>query len=168
MRMHPPLVSCAHFFGLTKRLWTSSAQALFVSHRPLPGRKGHIMKIKYTFDNGEISEVEVSDEIGTFIMDSRRIEESANKKESRHCYSLDAITYEGAEFGENADYKYIDSDTETRIAEALSHLSAVQKQRLLMLADGLSVREIARREDKNYRSIYDSIEAARKKFLKNF
>ena len=34
-----------------------------------------------------------------------------------------------------------------------------------MLAAGLSVREIARIEDKNYRSVYDSIEGAKKKFL---
>ncbi len=30
------------------------------------------MKIKYTFDNGETSEVEVSEEIGNLILESRR------------------------------------------------------------------------------------------------
>ena len=126
------------------------------------------MKIRYTFVNGEASEIEVSEEIGTVIMDSRRSEESANKKESRHCFSLDAITYEGAEYGETVDSTYMDSDTEKRIEEALSHLSAIQKQRLLMLADGLSLHEIARREGKAYYTIYESIEAAKKRFLKNF
>lgn len=49
------------------------------------------MKVKYEFDNGEVTEVEVSEEIGAMIIDSRREEESGNRKERRHCYSLDAI-----------------------------------------------------------------------------
>ena len=38
----------------------------------------------------------------------------------------------------------------------------------MLLAAGLSVREIARREGKNFKSVYESIEAAKKKFLKFF
>ena len=37
-----------------------------------------------------------------------------------------------------------------------------------MLAEGVSLREIARREDKDIKSIRESIEWARKKFLKYF
>ena len=37
-----------------------------------PERRTAKMKISYTFANGENSEVEVNEEIGTFILDSRR------------------------------------------------------------------------------------------------
>ena len=56
------------------------------------------MKIKYTFANGDVSEVEVSEEIGSFIVNSRRKEENQARKERYHCLSYDAIEYEGAEF----------------------------------------------------------------------
>ena len=126
------------------------------------------MKIIYTFDNGETSEVEVSEEIGAVIIKSRREEASRNKTEHRHCYSLDAIAYEGIEFGEADGYSFENADRDEKISNAFSILSDIQKQRLMMLAQGVSIREIARQEGKNYRSVYESIEAARKKLLKNF
>ena len=43
-----------------------------------------------------------------------------------------------------------------------------QRRRLLMLAEGVSLREIARRAGKDIKSIRESIEGARKKFLKYF
>jgi len=129
------------------------------------------MKVKYEFDNGEVTEVEVSEEIGAMIIDSRREEESGNRKERRHCYSLDAIAYEGIEYGTPDFTEEMFDDREERdahVREAFSHLSGVQQRRLLMLAGGLSIREIAKREGKNYRTVHESIEAARKKFLKFF
>lgn len=127
------------------------------------------MNIKYEFDNGEITEVEVSKEIGAVVIDSRRDEESGNRKERRHCYSLDAITYESKEYG-TPDFteKMFDGSRErnARVREAFSHLSETQKRRLLMLAGGLSIRKIAEREGKDYSTVRESIEAAKKKFLK--
>ena len=55
-----------------------------------------------------------------------------------------------------------------RIKEAFEQLSEVQRHRLLMLAEGVSLREIARREGKDIKSIRESIEGGRKKFLKYF
>ena len=55
-----------------------------------------------------------------------------------------------------------------RIKEAFGRLSEVQRRRLLMAAEGLSLREIARREGKDIKTIRESIEGARKKFLKFF
>lgn len=57
------------------------------------------MKIVYNFITGETTEVEVDTSIGTVVIGSRREEESGDRKERRHCYSLDAITYEGSEYG---------------------------------------------------------------------
>lgn len=130
-------------------------------------RKGHIMKITYEFCTGEVTEVEVSDEIGAMIIGSRREEDSSERNQRRHCYSLDAITYEGKEYASN-DFitDVLENSNGNRVSMALSHLTAVQKRRLFLLAGGLSVREIARREGKDFKTVYESIEAAKKKFMK--
>ena len=44
------------------------------------------MIIKYKFSTGEVTEVEVSEEIGTVILDSRR-EEHASNERHRYCRS---------------------------------------------------------------------------------
>ena len=63
------------------------------------------MKIKYKFVDGTVAEVEVDESIGTVIKESRRLEGNLARKESYHCYSLEAMQYEGAEY----------SDGETKI-----------------------------------------------------
>ena len=129
------------------------------------------MKIKYEFDNGEITEVEVSEEIGAVIINSRREEESAERKHRRHCYSLDAIEYEGKEYGVSdfTEEMFDDSkEQNVHVRKAFSRLSEVQQRRLLMLAGGMSMHEIAKKEGVNYRAVFDSIQAARQKFLKFF
>lgn len=128
------------------------------------------MKINYTFANGEVSEVEVNEEIGNVILDSRREENNLDRKERYHCYSMDAANYEGEEYAdqetpESALFLQLENKS---IADAFDKLSEVQKRRLLMLAQGLSFREIARREGKDIKTIRESIEGARKKFLKFF
>lgn len=55
-----------------------------------------------------------------------------------------------------------------RIARAMDGLSDVQRRRLLMLADGKSMREIAREKKVQHRAVVKSIEGARKIFKKNF
>ena len=133
-------------------------------------RKDKEMKIKYTFANGEVSEVEVSEEIGAVIIDSRRKEENQARKERYHCYSYDAIDYEGEEF---ADPDSIDAILEReylsiRVAKAMSHLTETQVRRITLLSEGHSIREIARMEGVDHMVVFESIIAARKKFLKFF
>lgn len=128
------------------------------------------MKINYTFANGEVSDVEVSEEIGTMILDSRREESNLDRKERYHCYSLDGAEFEGMEMAEDDTPEtelFLQLENQ-HIAETFDRLSEVQKRRLLLLAQGLSVREIARREGKDIKTIRESIEGARKKFLKFF
>ena len=128
------------------------------------------MKIKYKFVDGTVAEVEVDESIGTVIKESRRLEGNLARKESYHCYSLEAIQYEGAEYsdGETPETKMErELDTE-RIAQALDGLSEVQRRRLLMLAEGKSVNEIARKEGVHHSVISETISAARKKFKKFF
>ena len=108
------------------------------------------MKIDWKFNNGEVSTVEIEDEnIGSFIIDSRKTETNLDRKERYHCISYDAFEYESSEFTSDEAPETItelDFDNE-RINNALSALSEIQRKRLLMLAAGLSVREIARIED---------------------
>ena len=54
------------------------------------------------------------------------------------------------------------------INKTFARLSEVQQRRMLMLASGTSMHEIADREGVDYRAVYDSVKAARKKFLKYF
>ena len=128
------------------------------------------MKISYTFANGENSEVEVNEEIGTFILDSRREEDNLGRKERYHCYSLDAAEFEGEEMAdcETPETVLMGQLENRQIEEVLGCLSEVQKRRILMLAQGLSIREIARREGKEIKTIRESIDGARKKFKKFF
>ena len=129
------------------------------------------MKITYAFNNGEIKEVEVSEEIGAVIEESRRKEAALAKKEQRHCYSLDAVTYEGLEYGEPDFTASMCDGSEERsahIRDAFSHLTEIQRRRILMLAAGMSIREIAARENIHHRAVEDSIQQGRKKFLKHY
>jgi DNA-directed RNA polymerase specialized sigma24 family protein len=128
------------------------------------------MKINYTFANGETSEVEVTEEIGNVILDSRREESNLDRKERYHCCSMDAAEFEGVE--------YADKDTpevlleqmldNQHIAELLEELPEIQRRRLLLYAEGKSLREIARMEGVDHKAVKKSIEAAKKYFFKNF
>lgn len=128
------------------------------------------MKIKYEFADGTVSEVEVEESIGAVIIESRREEDNLARKERYHCYSMDAVQFEGDEYGtEETPETQMERELDTeRIAHALDGLSEVQRRRLLKFAEGKSMREIAREEKVQHRAVMKSIESARKIFKKNF
>lgn len=128
------------------------------------------MKIKYEFADGTVSEVEVDEEIGSIIVESRRLEDNLARKERYHCYSMDAVEFEGGSYGtEDTPERQMERKLDEEcIAHALDRLSEVQRRRLLMFADGMSMREIARTENVQHRAVVKSIEGARKKFKRNF
>ena len=128
------------------------------------------MKIKYTFANGDVSEVEVSEEVGTVIVDSRRKEENQARKERYHCYSYDAIEYEGDEFADpdTPESLFERDELSKRVQSAMTHLTETQARRIKLLAEGHSMREIARMEGVDHKVVAESIEGARKKFLRFF
>ena len=72
------------------------------------------MKIKYAFLDGTVTEVEVSDEIGAVIIDSRKAEHAQDERHRYHCYSYDAIDYEGEEYGacEEASFQSVSESIE--------------------------------------------------------
>jgi len=128
------------------------------------------MKIKYTFANGDVSEVEVTEEVGNVIVDSRRKEDNLDRKERYHCYSYDAIDYEGEEYADpDTPASLLERDElAKRVHNAMSHLTEIQVRRLTLLSEGHSLREIARMEGVDHKVVAESIEGARKKFLKFF
>lgn len=127
------------------------------------------MKIQYTFADGTTSEVEVSEEIGTFILESRRSEENLGRKERYHCYSLDAIGYEGNEYAgpESPEKSILRNEQNEHLQTAMSVLTAVQKSRLELYADGKSFTEIGRLEGVAHKQVAKSIRAAQKKLKKS-
>lgn len=127
------------------------------------------MKINYEFVNGEKTEIEVDDRIGNFIIESKRLERNLKERERYHCYSIEGATFEGEDYAD-------DKTPETiffynikceHINQALNSLSEIQRRRLLLMADGVSINEIARREGLQPSTVWKSIEGAKKKFLKN-
>lgn len=128
------------------------------------------MKIQWKFADGTTSEVEVNEEIGSYITASRREESNLARKERYHCYSLDAIDYEGLEYATDItpETELILEENTARINAALDKLSVTQKRRLLMFVDGLSANEIARIENVAPNAAWKSIEGAKKKFKKHF
>ena len=128
------------------------------------------MKINYTFNNGENSEVEVNEELGAVILESRRKEENLARKERYHCVSMENSEFEGVDFIDETtpEALFMEQLDNEHIMETLDKLSETQRRRLLMLASGMSIRDIARSEGTDYRAVYDSIKQARKKFQKIF
>jgi len=128
------------------------------------------MKIKYQFANGDVSEVEVSEDVGSIIVDSRRKEDNLDRKERYHCYSYDAIDYEGEEYADpdTPDSLLERDELSKRVQSAMSHLSVIQVRRLTLLAEGHSIREIARMEGVDHKEVSKSIESDKKVFAKNY
>lgn len=104
------------------------------------------MEIKYKFANGDVSLVEVSDEIGEMIMQSRRVEENGERKAWYHCYSLDGLDYEGEAFAcaDTPDDALIDKEGETWMEVFKATLTEVQRRRLEMRLAGMKMKQIAR------------------------
>ena len=128
------------------------------------------MKIRYEYADGTVSEVEVSEEIGGMIVDSRRQEDNLDRKERYHRYSLDAAEFEGSDYSteETPETALLLQLENQRIAKLLSELPEVQRRRLLLYAEGKSLREIARMESVDHKAVKKSVEAAKRYFIKNF
>lgn len=128
------------------------------------------MKIKYEFADGTVSEVEVEDSIGAVIIEDRRLEDNLSRKERYHCYSLDAVQFEGVEYSDRETPESILVSDEYRgeLQELIESLTDVQKERVRRLADGLSINEIARREGVAPNAVMKSVKGVREKLKKFF
>lgn len=129
------------------------------------------MKIKYEFVDGNV-ELEVSDEWASVLAELDRQERNNDKKEKRRHYSLEARTYEGADYavedkGISALFEGL-GDAE-RLNEALTHLSS--KQQALIRAiyfEGISVTKYAERLGVTKGAVSQQLKTIRKKIKKVF
>lgn len=130
------------------------------------------MKIKDKFVTGEVTEVEVSDEIGTVILDSRREEHASNERHRYHtAFSLNDMTYEDKDYfsaDDNPEEAFLQKENAKRRKAMLSQLTPVQRRRFEMFKDGTSIAEIARAENTAFNSVKESIASAQKKLKKFF
>lgn len=147
----------ASFFGLLECHFSRERKVAF------------LMKIKYEFVDGDV-ELEVSDEWASVLAELDRLERNNDKKEKRRHYSLEARTYEGADYA--AEDKGISvlfeglGDAE-RLNEALTHLSS--KQQALIKAiyfEGISATKYAERLGVTKGAVSQQLKTIRKKLKK--
>lgn len=123
------------------------------------------MKIKYQFAT-ETVEIEVADDWGNLVIDLDRQEYNNDHAETRRHYSLDAITYEGEEYGSEddavcnfAEYE----DLRNAIAQLTPNQQAIIKAHFF---EGLTFTEIAKRMGTSHQAIQQAVERAKKQILK--
>ena len=124
------------------------------------------MKKVYVFATGERVTAEISEEWAAVLAEMDRAEHANNEKHRSHRYSLDAVDFEGEEFGIYDAHPFEAEDaTAERVRAAFDHLTDIQKRRLVMYSNGMTYREIGEKEDAAAKQVFKSIEQARKKFL---
>lgn len=129
------------------------------------------MKIKYTFADGATTEVEVSEEIGAVIIDSRKAEHAQNERQRYHCpYSYDAIDYEGEEYAtdDTPETEHIRSERDAPSVYGACRLDRNSTQTPAHAGGRAFHAGNRRREKADIKTVRESIEGARKKFQKNF
>ena len=175
---HPPLASAYPFLGnhaLSGRCFIE-APAFFVSvylcrlaRLDDGGREKTEMKKVYVFATGERVTAEISEEWAAVLAEMDRAEHANNEKHRSHRYSLDAVDFEGEEFGIYDAHPFEAEDaTAERVRAAFAMLTPTQQRRLKLYARDLTYCEIGRLEGIDAKTCYESIEAGRKKFFKYF
>lgn len=121
------------------------------------------MLIKWIFSNGDVSVVDVDDDTGKLILESRRKEHASNERERYHReYSLDG--YEDKKNPPTSPYdpvaEFERKELRSELERALARLTETQRRRLLMFAEGARIAEIARTEGVSFNSVKKSIQEA--------
>ena len=127
------------------------------------------MKYRYAFTTGEEA-VEISEEWAAVLEEMDHEEQLSNRRETRRHQSLDDLLYEGLDFASDGDAEspLLEKEFTAELAEALGKLTDIQRRRLLMHCEGMTVREIASREKASAMSCEESIQGAVKKMKKFF
>ena len=123
-------------------------------------------KIKYTFINGDVLEVEAEDSFAAYILMDRLREENSNRKERRHNYRLELMNFEDERFASqwgNPENDFINHEDYEALLKILEGLTSTQKRRLILRLTGITYREIARQEKVDVKSVFQSIEGIRTK-----
>lgn len=127
------------------------------------------MFFPYKLADGSTVMVEVTEETAAFILENDRELANAERRERYHCpYHLEAMTYESESvaYRETPEEIVIREEKRKEVFDALSALTDAQYRRLLMKADGMTLREIAERERTTVNAIVKSLRLAKKKLEK--
>ena len=124
------------------------------------------MFIPYKQADGTTILVEVTDEVGAFILENDREIANADRRERYHApYHIEAMKYEGAWLSTDNDPldAVIRQEEKERVDYAMSKLTDTQFRRLTMKADGMNLREIAEAEGTSIAAVKESLDLAIKK-----
>ena len=128
------------------------------------------MKITYKFVTGEVTEVEVSEEIGAVIIDLDRQEYNNDHKETRRHYSLDGKVYEGMDYAvEDSDLEalFAGPTDEERLHVAIRQLSPDQQEMVrAIFFENVSVNDYAARTGVTQSAISHRLQTVKKKLKK--
>ena len=128
--------------------------------------------ITYFFADGTRSNVtNLPQQTEKLVENLTRLEENLERKERYHTVSLDSQEYEGLDFASHEPNALeIFETTETAmerkmlVQKALAVLNEKQKRRIIMrFFDGLTLAEIAKREDVSLSTLHESVTGALKK-----
>ena len=125
-------------------------------------------KIKYTFVNGDVLEVEADDGLAAYILLDRIHEESNDRKHRRKKLSSDAMNWEDMPFASqwgNPEEELLAHEEYVELSKVLESLTSAQKRRLILRLSGISCREIARQEEVSINSVLETVEGIRKKLM---
>ena len=170
----PVLRFRALFFGNRHSLVSARNRlpAFFIALLPLlPFRSGkeRAVKYRYAFTTGE-EEVEISEEWAAVLEEMDHEEQLSDRRETRRHQSLDDLLYEGLDFAAEGDAEspLLEKEDGRELEEALGCLTEIQRRRLLMHCEGMTVREIASQESASAMACEESIQEAVKKMKKFF
>ena len=132
------------------------------------------MFIEYKIDRKHSVMVEVTPEVAQFILDSDTEMRNAEQRERYHVpYHINALEYEGMEYADpdTTEDIVLRNDENREVYDCLSFLTESQLRRLVLKAEGMTLREIAAAEGTSVNAVAESLMAARKKlekYRKNF
>lgn len=127
------------------------------------------MLIKYAFLDGTTTEVEVSEKIGTVVLDLDRQEYNANHRETRRHCSLETFDLDGNLLPSKDDVEmdFIKSEENGRLYAAISQLNPRQQKLINSLYfEGRKVTDLAKEEGVHWTAITHAVERALKKLKK--
>ena len=125
-----------------------------------------LMKINYKDANGQVIELEVSDEVGTFYLESVKREKSNDRRNSRpdrHTL-LSTFEYEDVRFFDDGTDLLGDVIQSETISNAMACLS--ERQQYLVqkcIIEGWSYKDLAKFEGKDESAIRHAVNRAKKK-----
>lgn len=136
------------------------------------------MKIRYNDPYELPQEIVIPDgdpdalrEVLEFCNENARLIQNAERRERYNTpYHLDAMDYEGGSLAYRLtpEELYIRKEDAARIRETLALLTEPQRRRLLMRAEGMTLRQIAAAEETSVNAVKESLDAAKEKFRKFF